>query len=312
MADDKWIAGLRADLSVREAARLALGLRLGVVRDRQPDAALRADDDIEHVHQLRVGTRRAGAALRLFKDCLPPRLFKKTRQTLRTIRRSAGAARDWDVFLGMLQARLSRAPANQRRGLDLLLGFAHGQRVLAQEHLCEAHDAQAERFTRRIQQVNEALDSSEVADMTLGEQAFALLTPLLRDLESAASGDLANYDVLHQVRILGKKLRYAMEIFESCFAAEFRERFYPAVEEMQDILGLANDSHTACQRLEQLRKRLMRTQPKQWPRYQDGINALLAFHEKRLPMQQKKFERWWRAWVKSGAEQAFAELIRGT
>ena len=162
----------------------------------------------------------------------------------------------------------------------------------------------------RIQQVGQALDASGSAE-TLRDLAFPMLAQLLRELETAARGDLVRYEALHQVRILGKQLRYAMEIFESCFVAELRHRFYPAVVEMQEILGLANDSYSACQRLGVLRSRLLRTQPKQWPLYQDGIESLLRFHERRLPMQRKKFETWWRDWLKSGAESAFAELIQG-
>ena len=160
MADEKWITGLTGDMPAAEAAKKVLALRLAIVRDRLPNAALHAEDDIEHVHQLRVGTRRAGAALRIFMECLPTRLYKKTRNALREIRRSAGAARDWDVFLEMLQTRLTRAPVKQKRGLDFLLGFAHGQRVLAQEHLHQAHDSKAEKFALRIEQVNQALDTT--------------------------------------------------------------------------------------------------------------------------------------------------------
>src|SRR5205823_5647049 len=120
MADDKWIDGLDADLPTSEAARLTLTVRLGAVRDRLPGAVFRADDDSENVHQLRVSSRRAAAALRLFANCLPDRLYKKTRKTLRALRRSAGEARDWDVFLEMLQTRLAKAPPKQRRGLDFL------------------------------------------------------------------------------------------------------------------------------------------------------------------------------------------------
>ena len=136
-----------------------------------------------------------------------------------------------------------------------------------------------------------------------------MLTQLLRELDTAARGDLQQYESLHQVRILGKQLRYAMELFESCFAPDFRQRYYPAVVEMQEILGLANDSHVACGRLSALRTRLMRTQPKQWPQYQDGLETLLSVHERRLPLQRKQFEKWWRQWSQSGAEAAFAELI---
>jgi CHAD domain-containing protein len=311
MADEKWLAGLTGDMPAHEAAQKALSLRLGVVRDRLPAAVFHADDDIENVHQLRVGTRRAAAALRIFAACVPERLHKKTRKTLRALRRSAGEARDWDVFLDMLQSRIAKAPSGQRRGLDFLLGFAHGQRVLAQEHLRLAFGANGEEFTLRIQQVSQALDASGSAH-TLRDLAAPLLTQLLRELETAARGDLVRYEALHQVRILGKQLRYAMEIFACCFVAELRHRFYPAVVEMQEILGLANDSYTACQRLGELRSRLMRVQPKQWPLYQDGIESLLRFHERRLPMQRKKFVTWWRNWLKSGAESAFAELIQAS
>ena len=311
MADEKWIAGLRGDMPVQEAAKKVLALRLGVVHHHLPAAVFHADDDSEHVHQLRVGTRRAGAALRLFANCLPARLYKKTRKALRTIRRSAGEARDWDVFLEMLQARLTKAPLKQRRGLDFLLGFAHGQRVLAQEHLRQAHGEKADKFTRHIQQVIDELDAAEPSSQTLSELAVPMLTQLLSELEAAARADLQDYEALHQVRILGKQLRYAMEIFESCFASELRQRYYPAVVEMQEILGLANDSYAAYQRLNALRSRLMRTQPKQWPQYREGIETLLAFHERRLPLQRKKFVKWWQAWLKSGAEAGFADLIRG-
>ena len=43
------------------------------------------------------------------------------------------------------------------------------------------------------------------------------------------------------MRILGKRLRYAMEMFADCFGPAFREELYPAVEQMQEILGRANE-----------------------------------------------------------------------
>ena len=81
-------------------------------------------------------------------------------------------------------------------------------------------------------------------------------TGLLKGLELAASVDPEGYEDLHQIRILGKRLRYAMEVFADCFAPAFREELYPAVESMQEILGNANDSHVACTRLEALSSRL--------------------------------------------------------
>ena len=79
---------------------------------------------------------------------------------------------------------------------------------------------------------------------------------------------------------------------------------------MQDILGLANDSYTAAERLKTIRAQLLASHLKHWPKLEPGFEALIAFHERRLPQQRRKFEKWWRKWMKSGAEQAFAELIR--
>jgi CHAD domain-containing protein len=145
---------------------------------------------------------------------------------------------------------------------------------------------------------------------TLAELARPLLSGLLRELEEAASGDLDDYAHLHRVRIVGKRLRYAMEVFADCFAAPFREQFYPAVEQMQEILGNANDSHVASQRLEALRARLQVVQPAQWKRYRPGIEKLLRHHRERVPRERGHFEQWWRRWQKSGAETAFAGLLK--
>jgi len=310
MADGKWIDELSGDMPLTAAARLVLTVRLGVVRDRLPLAAERADEDVEHVHQLRVATRRAGAALRIFAAVLPERLHRKARRTLRRLRRAAGAARDWDVFLDTVGQRRRRADAKQRRGFDVLAGYAHGRRVAAQQGLTEAAAAKGPALPGLLADLGRALRDEPAGGLTLRDLAVPTLTELVRELEQAAGTDLAKYEQLHQVRILGKQLRYAMEVFATCFGPPFREEYYPAVAAMQEILGLANDSHVAVQRLEELKLRLLRTQPETWPGYQPGVEALLRFHRQRLPRQRHAFEKWWRDWQGSGAEGAFAGLIR--
>ncbi len=66
MADGKWLLGLRDDMPVVAAVRHVLMARLSPVREHLTSAVFQADEDPEHVHQLRVATRRAGAALRIF------------------------------------------------------------------------------------------------------------------------------------------------------------------------------------------------------------------------------------------------------
>src|SRR5215831_7032142 len=99
MAEGKWISDLAAETPLVDAARRVLSIRLEVVRDWLGLALREPDKDPEHVHQLRVGTRRAGAALEIFAPCLPEKVYDAARRHLRRLRRAAGAARDWDVFL---------------------------------------------------------------------------------------------------------------------------------------------------------------------------------------------------------------------
>src|SRR4051794_4167103 len=120
--DGKWIHDLTPDTAVADAARHVLLLRLEVVAERLPPALDEADRDPEHVHHLRVATRRAAAALRIFRDCVPAKVFKRTRSVLRGLRRAAGVARDWDVFMIDLRtARSEQSPA-AFPGIDFLLG----------------------------------------------------------------------------------------------------------------------------------------------------------------------------------------------
>src|SRR5207253_11329729 len=80
------------------------------------------------------------------------------------------------------------------------------------------------------------------------------------------------------------------------FATEFREALYPRVEEMQDILGLANDSHVAVDRLESLKERLRPMWGEDWKPLEPALTSLLRFHRRRLPKQRALFVQWWQQW----------------
>src|SRR5207244_2764377 len=95
-ANGKWISGLSASTPLVDAARRVLTIRLEVVRDYLSLALREPDKDPEYVHQLRVGTRRAGAAVEIFSLCLSGKAYKAARKQLRRLRRAAGEARDWD------------------------------------------------------------------------------------------------------------------------------------------------------------------------------------------------------------------------
>jgi CHAD domain-containing protein len=151
------------------------------------------------------------------------------------------------------------------------------------------------------QTIDEVRPPHEDARTPLIDLARPMLHSLMQRLRETASGDLKDYEHLHQVRIAGKRLRYAMEVFADCFAPAFREQTYPRVEEMQEILGRANDSHVASVRLALLRDKLS-AYPATWERVKAGVEALARFHHRRLPQERRKFLKWWQAWQQSEAE----------
>jgi CHAD domain-containing protein len=310
MADGKWVQGLRPEMELKPAARHVLSVRLEVVRDWLPKAAYEADRDPENVHQLRVATRRADAALRIFRSCLPGRVYRHARERLRAVRRAAGAARDWDVFLMDLRQRVGEAPGDEVPGLDFLAGYALGQRDAAQASLAGVEADPCETFIELMVSTLEALhEPREDQEARLADLARTLLTRKLEKLHEAATGNLKDYDHLHQVRIAGKRLRYALEVFAGCFGPALRGRLYPLVEEMQDILGRANDSHVAAVRLSALRARL-RSWEGAWERLEPGVVGLLRFHQRRLPQERRRFLKWWEKWCSAGAEAVLAEPLQ--
>jgi CHAD domain-containing protein len=314
MADGKWISELTAGTPLVDAARRVLMVRLEVVCHYLSLAVHEADKDVEYVHQLRVGTRRAGAALTIFKSCLPDNVHNKARKRLKELRRLAGDARDWDVFLIALSERGQHAAPTQRPGIDFLMGYAAAQRRAAQMHLEETGPEYPFVLERLVADTIGAVEAPGDASQgsALADLARPMLTGLLKELDEATAQNLEDYHFLHRVRIVGKRLRYAMEIFADCFAPAFRETIYPAVEAMQEILGNANDSHVASQRLAALRDKLRKARPKDWKRFRLGVEGLLRFHHQRLPRERKKFLAWWKRWQATGTEYALAALVEGS
>jgi len=304
---------LRSDTSVTEAARLVLGTRLRIVRDRLSRAVFDSEHNPEYVHQLRVATRRADAALRIFRSCLPKRIYRKTRKRLRALRQAAGAARDWDVFLHALVKRQGTAPAEELPGLDFLMGYALGQRHVAQITLQAVDQEERQVFVGLVHTVVERVRPPRKSrdDMPLISLARPLLRRGLADFQQAFAGDLTDHEHLHQVRITGKKLRYAMEVFATCFPPSFREGIYPLVEEVQEILGRANDSYVAAGRLTALSEELPQRLPAVWERLRGGIEGLLHFHQERMPKERERFLTWRQEWAEARVERIFEEQTQG-
>jgi CHAD domain-containing protein len=202
--------------------------------------------DTEYVHQLRVFARRAAAAIEIFADFLPKKRRQKMEKQIRCVRKAAGEARDLDVLLMRWTDNMRRAPSSHTA---LLLEQIKRHRQQAQEPIEAVYKKLLrKRFARRTRKLlkrvrlrGEAGKCGErfacVARVELGK----LVVPYL----AASRVDLDDVTATHAFRIMGKQVRYAMEIFAGAFDDEFRAELYPLVATLQERLGAINDHVTA-------------------------------------------------------------------
>lgn len=306
MAEGKWIVGLAPTLTVDDAARLVLAARFETVRHFGPLATERPEENIEYVHQLRVGTRRAAAALRVFRDILKPKRRDKVKRQLRAIRQSAGEARDWDVFRQAIITRQRATAPQDAAAFDFLLGYALSERVAAQAHLMRQAAKSPLDITALLDAIRTPKSTAEAT--TFGDLAAIQLEALLGAFHVRVLANPATPAELHQLRILGKRLRYAIELFVSCFDPALKDVFYPAVEQVQEILGQLQDAAVRATRLEALRERVRQMMPEEWPRLEAGIDAWLADLRHQWPATREQFQTWRENWLALMAAHPFESL----
>ena len=283
----KWIDDVRPAQPVSELARRALDLRLSSVWHHLPLAAQLAADDVEHVHLLRVATRRAAATLRLFKDLLPRRRRRWLTKQLRRIRRAAGEARDFDV----LEARLPHwAGDNESDEIQDELKKVHDCRVSAQGPIVEVHrrlrrKGFPERAAALVSRTRWRTDEAPEPTVTLAAQHR--LRPFVDEFFAAAQAPAFDAETLHRLRILGKRLRYAMEIFAGAFDPSFREQLYPQIEEVQERLGDISDRANAIERFEAW------SADRHSRRRQERLRHLLTLQQASFAECRQEFLAWW-------------------
>lgn len=217
------------------------------------------------LHQARVALRRLRSAFSLFGKMLEGPEIAPFRERLKALAGTLGEARDLDVLL-------ERMPAdNPTRGALQAERDRAYDRVLAVLDMAE---------TRRLMlELAAWAESRSYAGEALRAPAVDVAGDLLQRYRQRVKkrgkrlASLSEHD-RHQVRIEGKKLRYAVDFFAGLFEGEKarrrRKAFLKPLEAMQEALGKLNDIATG----EVLAGRLSRL----------GIEIPAAAHIDRKPL----------------------------
>lgn len=208
---------------------------------------VRAARDIEHIHRMRVASRRLRSALPLFAGCYPAKKVSAWLKEVRRVTRALGAARDLDVQIDRLERVYNALPRRSYRpGVHRLLVRLKQQRTELQ--------------ARVLQALDRLLESAAVAEMQklfLRQQASAppvsfsrglyrlAFTSVQQRLDELFSFEAYIHHVecvseLHAMRIAAKRVRYTLETFSNIYPAPIQE-ILKALRKAQDTLGEIHD-----------------------------------------------------------------------
>jgi len=294
-SDMLFTVGTTAASPVREPGRLPAGT-VAITKLRAELTAVwqeigEAGDplaDPEAVHSLRVATRRSLAALAAFAPLVSPRNRRRFQRRLRQVRRAAGEARDLDVLIDRLRQQwpigsedpLANSPPE--RLISLLSDQQIGSRGPIRD--CQA-ELRAWEWPVRQEQFLEAIIATG-SQKDYGAFARKRLRRLGRRF-FAAAGPFRKAEQLHQFRIMGKRLRYSLDLFADVLSPQPRERCLKRLKKIQEALGDFTDHAAAADRLTELTREPF-----------DPATILLVDTLRREERQlarlaHRRFDRWW-------------------
>jgi inorganic triphosphatase YgiF len=246
------------------------------------------DLDPEFVHDLRVATRRARFACRLFVDALRVEARDKIRGELSWIAGLLGGVRDLDVLRGRLDSQLPLidADASFVKAID---GLLEAKRRAAREALVPA--LASPRYSALLDLMRSAGQGSVPGGPPALELARRRIGKALRKIAPWTRLDPAELTAveLHRLRILFKRLRYTAEFFRPILRDDIAALVKACVT-FQDCLGLHQDARVASEVLTALAAEPALREP---PERLLALGALAQVQRNVMRAQRERFQSLW-------------------
>ena len=273
---------------VVDVAQRMLDDRLKSVRKRFSQATRHGATNPERIHQLRVATRRASAAIDFYEDFVTRKSANKTARCLKRIRSTAGKVRDCDLLLARFSGEEDQVKAAsfiKRVQASRATAFGDFRRL----HRQLDGSNRLKRCARRLlaKTKRKAERRPHLAVPKFKDWAPERLRVFVSDFFQAANPDLRDFTQLHQFRIRSKALRYAMELVASTFPPSFSAELYPVIEQLQSLLGDINDEANFIRSI----GRRLTNQAKLSDI--DGLKHRMAQEQHTLDELEREFSQWW-------------------
>jgi CHAD domain-containing protein len=209
------------------------------------------DVDTEFLHDLRVAVRRTRSLQRQFKTVYPERL-KHFRDEFKRIQAITGDLRDLDVYLLDFPALKASLDPKMQADLDPLYALLETKRARAlsqtrrQLKAQRTADALSEwaAFTRQLPK------SGKTVKALASHRITAVYKKMVK-MGTAIDDDSPAED-LHELRKVGKELRYLLEFFASLYPTDVVKPFVKTLKGLQDQLGRFQDHEVQANVLREL------------------------------------------------------------
>ncbi len=244
--------GQRADA----AATVVLRRLIDVYRANLPGTL--ADVDTEFLHDLRVSVRRTRSLQRQFKRVFEPGELARFRAEFKGLQEITSDTRDLDVYLLDFDGFQGSLPVELQPDLDPLRAVIERRRKRAFTTMARRLRASTtldewDAFVGAL--VTAPEDDRPWATMPVEQAAAARISSVYRTMikDGSQIDDDSPHEALHDLRKIGKELRYLLEFFASLFDPAVVKPLVKSLKALQDVLGRFQDREVQAQELRDLR-----------------------------------------------------------
>jgi CHAD domain-containing protein len=219
--------------------------------------------DIEHIHRMRVASRRLRAALPLFMSCFPERKYHQWLLEIQKMTRALGYARDTDVQIAFITKIIKKRGDGRQNDQTDISSFVHdkgdAEAVLLLQLQKKRSKLQAAVLTD-LEKLEKSGIIEEMRSFFLTQTSGINQKPkksrpfgippvaalrISRRLETLLSYErwVHNMDAVaehHAMRIAAKRLRYTIEIYAPLYRLGLK-KYLSRVKKIQEILGDMHD-----------------------------------------------------------------------
>jgi len=221
-----------------------------VIRENLPGTL--EDVDSEFLHDLRVAVRRTRSLQRQFKNAYPSQRLQHFRDEFKRIQAITGDLRDLDVYLLDFDDLKASLPEKLQADLEPLRRVIETRRARALT--ATRRGLRAQRTTDALGDWEQFVTSRRPVDRTAKDMASHRITQVYRKMVKMGSAidDDSPAEDLHELRKVGKELRYLLEFFASLYPPEIIKPFVKTLKGLQDQLGRFQDREVQANTLREL------------------------------------------------------------